>query len=333
MKFLAAAGLAGACLATSPVIAADLFDSGPPPLDAPAPEAELGSNWYIRGDVGYGQNNEATVVPSAGLFPTVGNAPIGDAANPVPITRGNNQTNMGPNFSLGAGYRVNDWFRAEATWTYTPGPGLGTGQTVYCPEQAAAVNNYTYQTINGTTTQTAVPAGYQYDYTKCDGRLNVRQYNNTVLAMGYFDIGHWGIFSPFIGVGAGMNVNSMTGSLTFNQQDTGANYTGAVVSGSAPGVWVTSTGAVDQQGNPIYGPIPRPATQSGTTQPVGPANWTRNINTTKYTIAASAAAGVGIQISQSAILDIGYHITTLDLFGGTKSLLQSVNLGVRYNLN
>jgi hypothetical protein len=331
MKFLAAAGLAGACLATSPVIAADLFDSGPPPLDAPAPEAEFGSNWYIRGDVGYGQNNESTVVPSAGLFPTVGNAPIGDAANPVPITRGNNQTNMGPNFGLGFGYRVNDWFRAEATYTFTPGPGLGTTQTVYCPESANAVSNYTFNAANPN--GIAVPVGYQYDYTKCDGTLNVKQYNNTALAMGYFDLGHWGIFSPFIGVGGGMNVNSMSGSLTFTQQDTGANYTGATVTGSAPGVWVTSTGKLDANGNPIYAPIPRPTVQSGVNQPIGAANWTRNINTTKYTIAASAAAGVGIQISQSATLDIGYHITTLDLFGGTKSLLQSVNLGVRYNLN
>ena len=332
MRFLAAAGLAGACLATLPAFAADLFDSGPPPLDAPlTQQSELGTNWYIRGDIGYGQNKEATVVPSAGLFPTVGNAPIGDANNPVAVTRGNTQTNTGPNFSLGVGYRVNDWFRAEATWTYTPGPGLGTTQTVYCPEAANAVSNYTYNAANPS--GLATPVGYQYDYTQCDGRLNVRQYNNTALAMGYFDIGHWGMFSPFIGVGAGMNVNSMSGSLTFSQQDTGVNYTGAVVTGSAPAVWVDPNRGVDQLGKPIYGPIARPYPQSGVNQPIGPANWTRNIDTTKYTIAASAAVGVGIQVSQSATVDIGYHITTLDLFGGTKSLLQSVNLGVRYNLN
>jgi opacity protein-like surface antigen len=333
MKFLAAAGLAGACLAASPVFAADLFDSAPPPMDAPLQQqSELGANWYIRGDIGYGANKQATVVPSAGLFPTVGNAPIGDASNNVTIQRGNPQMNMGPNFSLGVGYRVNDWFRAEATWTYTPGPGLSTQKTVFCPETTSAVSNYTYnaQNPNGI----ATPAGYQYDYTQCDGRLNVRQYNNTALAMGYFDIGHWGMFSPFIGVGAGMNVNTMTGSLNFHQQDTGAVYGGVVpVNGSAPAIWMDPNLGVDQLGKPIYGPITRPAVQSGTNQPIGPANWTRKIDTTKYTIAASAAVGVGIQISQSATLDVGYHITTLDLFGGTKSLLQSVNLGVRYNLN
>jgi hypothetical protein len=334
MKFLAAAGLAGAFLATSPVFAADLFDSAPPPLDAPtAPsQDELGSNWYIRGDIGYGVYNEPTVLPSAGLFPTIGNAPIGDASSPVQVTRGNNQSVSAANFGLGFGYRVNDWFRAEATWTYSSGPSLGiTNSNVYCPEVANAVSNYSYTA--GSTTGTPTPVGYQYDYTQCDGKLNIKQYNNTALAMGYVDIGHWGIFSPFIGAGAGLNVNSMTGSLTYNQQDTGVTYTGAAVSGTAPGTWVIQTG-IDQAGLPKYTPLKQANPSSGTPQPVGPANWNRRIDTTKYTIAASAAVGVGIQISQSATLDVGYHVTTLDLFGGgAKSLLQSVNVGVRYNLN
>ena len=177
MKFLAAAGLAGAFLATSPVFAADL-DSAPPPLDAPAQsQEELGANWYIRGDVGYGVYNEPTVLPSAGLFPTIGNAPIGDASNPVQVTRANNQNVSAANVSLGFGYRVNDWFRAEATWNYSAGPSLGTTQTVYCPEIANAVSNFTYTAASPA--GVATPVGYQYDYTKCNGRLNIKQFNNT----------------------------------------------------------------------------------------------------------------------------------------------------------
>ena len=125
----------------------------------------------------------------------------------------------------------------------------------------------------------------------------------------------------------------MTGTLTYNQQDTGVSYSGATVTGTAPGQWVVQSG-VDQAGLPVYSPLKQATPSSGTPQPIGPANWNRRIDTTKYTIAASAAAGVGIQISQSATLDVGYHVTTLDLFGGgTKSLLQSINVGVRYNLN
>jgi opacity protein-like surface antigen len=331
MRLLAAAGLVGACLATTPLFAADLFDSAPPPMDMPPPQTELGSNWYIRGDVGYGQIDQATVVPSAGLFPTIGNAPIGDANTPVAVTRGNNQSTMTPTFGLGFGYRVNDWFRVDADWQFSKGPGFGTTQSVYCPEVANAVSNYNTQTVNGVSTVVPVPVGYQYDYTKCDGNLHVNQYNNTALVMGYVDLGHWGLFTPYIGAGAGVNANTMSGSLSFNQQDTGVNYTGATVNGTAPGNWVTQTSM--QNGYPYYSTLQGVTPSSGTRQPVGPANWSRTINTTKYTFAGALAAGVGIQISQSATLDLAYKIMTFDITGGVKSTLQSVNLGVRYNLN
>ena len=123
-------------------------------------------------------------------------------------------------------------------------------QTVYCPEVANAVSNYNTQTVNGTSTIVPVPVGYAYDFTKCDGNLHVNQYNNTALVMGYVDLGHWGLFTPYIGAGAGVNANTMTGSLNFNQQDTGANYAGAQVTGTAPANWVVQTGM--QNGYPYY---------------------------------------------------------------------------------
>ena len=180
MRFLAAACLTGACLATSPLLAADLFES--PPMAMPVEQSELGSNWYIRGDIGYGQITQATVVPSAGLFPTITDMPIGDATTPVPVVRGAAQSTMGPDFGLGFGYRVNDWFRAEADWIYSPGPGWSTQKLVTCPEVANAVSNYSYVNTGNGNTLTAIPVGYQYDYTTCDGRLNGTQNNNTALA-------------------------------------------------------------------------------------------------------------------------------------------------------
>jgi opacity protein-like surface antigen len=272
-------------------------------------------------------------VPSAGLFPTIGNAPIGDAGTPVAVTRGNNQTTMTPDFSLGFGYRVNDWFRIDADYQFSKGPGFGLSQSVYCPEVANAVSNYNVQTVNGVSTIVAVPVGYQYDYTKCDGKLSVNQYNNTGLIMGYIDLGHWGLFTPYIGAGAGVNANSMTGSLTYNQQDTGATYAGATVVGSAPGNWLNQYNGAMQNGYPLYTSLLKPAPTSGTPQPIGPANWNRTINTTKYTFAGELAAGVGIKISQSATLDLAYKIMALDLSAGMKSTMQSLNVGVRYDLN
>jgi opacity protein-like surface antigen len=332
MRLIAAAALAGVCFAASPLFAADLL--GPPADEAPMVETnELGTNWYIRGDVGYGQTTQQTIDPIAsGLFPTIGNQPVGNANTLVPVVRGDNHTSMGADFGLGFGYRVNDFFRVEADWQFSKGPGASINQTVFCPEIANSVSKYTY--ANSTATSgTAIPIGYQYDFTTCNGALNVHQYNNTGLVMGYFDLGHWGIFSPYVGVGGGVNVNTLSGSINFNQTDTGATYAGPVVNGSAPGVWLQPTGSVDQGGNATYQSLSKPPPQTGVPQPIGPANWYRNINTTQYSFAASVAAGLGIKISQSATLDLGYHFTSLNLTGGMNSARQSVSLGVRYNLN
>jgi hypothetical protein len=328
MRLFAVALLGGASLAASPLYAADLFESAPPPMMAPGGQTELGSNWYIRGDVGYGQIDQATVVPQAGLFPTVGMQPVGDASQALSPTRGNNQVTNTAAFGLGMGYRVNDWFRAEADWQYSKGPGFATTQTVFCPEVANAVSNYSYP--GGVPTPT--PVGYQYDFTTCNGQLKMSQYNNTVLAMGYFDLGHWWLFTPYIGAGAGINVNSINGTLAYNQTDTGATYAGPTVTGTAPGNWVVQTG-VDAQGHPTYGPLPLGAPTSGVPQPIGPANWNRNISSTKYSFAGALALGLGVQISQSATLDLYYKAESLDVTQGTSNLLQTFNIGVRYNIN
>ena len=340
-----AAALAGAYLATSPLYAADLFGSAPPPMPAPVDQTELGSNWYIRGDVGLGITKQDTVIPDAGLFPSILNMPNGDAVNPVSVARGNATNTMSANISAGFGYHVNDWFRVEGTWTISNGPAYTQTKTVYCPEVANAVSNYkytnpvnTYDTngnVTGTTyTETATPVGYAYDYTTCNGHLDGRQYNNTVLGMGYVDLGNWGMFSPYVGVGAGVNANTLTGTLHFNQTDTGGLYNGPTVNGTAPATWVDQTATLDMKGRPIYAPTPSSSSPSGQPQPIGSGqNWTRKIDTIKYTLAGSLAAGLGVKLSQSATLDLGYHITSLDMTRGFKNATQSVNLGVRYNLN
>jgi hypothetical protein len=309
----------------------------------------LGSNWYIRGDIGYGQTTQATVVPQAGLFPTIyqggyfqpantfnptylfNGAPSGDASSPVAVTRGNIKSTMAADYSLGFGYRINDWFRVEADYTFSKGPGFSAQTKVYCPGQATAVSNYTYASPADIT---GVPnaIGYQYDWSTCNGRLNTTQYNNTGIVMGYADLGHWGMFSPYIGLGGGINVNTMTGSMQYNNTSDGSVYAGPKITGSAPGIWVAPTGNLDQAGRPVYNYLVN-QNGNGPQIEIGPQNWARTINTTKYTLAASAAAGLGIQISQSATLDLGLHLTTLDLSQGMKQMRESVSLGVRYNIN
>ena len=270
MRLLGLAGLMGACLATSPLLAADLFSSQPPAQAPSVGETELGSNWYIRGDVGYGETKQATIGSNSGLFPALGSQPSGNSTTPVSPVRGNERSIMNADYGIGFGYRVNDWLRAEADLGFSRGPG---DLSVIVPCAKTTTTN-----------------------TTCTGSVNTNQNNFTALAMAYVDLGHWGLFSPYIGGGAGLNVNKIKGSLTYTENDTGAVYSDPTQSGSA-------------------------------------ANWDRTLQATRYSFAAAAAAGLGIQISQSATLDVGYKFETLDITQGIKSLRQAVNVGVRYNLN
>jgi opacity protein-like surface antigen len=359
MRLIAAAGLAGACLATTPLYAADLFGSAPPPMMEPMQQEELGSNWYIRGDVGYGTITQASVVPEAGLLQpdrsagffdpntlawtqmfasngapaTFNDPPIGNPSSPVPVTRGNQQTKPTPTFDIGVGYRVNDWLRVEGTYSFFRGPGFGMQATKICPEVANAVSQTVVTTdASGNPVSTTNPVGYLWSPNPCTGDLNVTQYNHLGIASAYVDLGHWWMgITPYIGGGVGLNVNTISGSLTYKQNDNGQTYPGMSVNGSAPPVWVVQSG-VDASGNPQYAAVQDP---NGRYPGIGfgPQSWERRILSTKYTIAGQIAAGIGMPISQSAMLDLSYKATTTDVFGGVKGLLQTVNLGVRYNIN
>jgi opacity protein-like surface antigen len=343
MRKIAAASIAVALLATTtPSFAADLFGSAPPPLDAP--QTELGSNWYIRGDVGLNFESSPTIVPENNLLPPISDvdittgahfngAPIGDASTNVPIMRGNNKSDQNVNFDLGFGYRVNDYFRLEAMYDYHQGPGLAATGKAYCPGQVNAVSNSVATTTAGVTTYAAIPVGYAYDFSTCNGYLNATQYNNLALANAYVDLGTYWILSPYIGAGFGLNVNTISGNLHYTNTSDGTTYTGPTVTGSAPGLWVVDSGQTAGNDTAVYTPLVGRRTLQGPKMEIGPQNWTRNFNSTKYTFAAALMAGVGIKISQSATLDLGYRYINPTIGGSTKSAIHSFNVGVRYNLN
>ncbi len=337
MRRFIAAALAATALSVSPTLAADLFGSAPAPMSMQGSglsESEVGTNWYLRGDIGYMLQNDATIIPSAGLIPQIltdpltgvkyVNAPIGDAGNPVSATRGNNQSSRSASFDVGLGYRYNDYLRLEATYNFFHGPGLGYAQSTLCPNTTSAVSNYTYP--GGV--PTPVPVGYLWAPTACNGYLNASQYNNLLLGSAYIDLGnYWGV-TPYIGAGAGLNANTVSGSTSFFNASDGSPFLGNTsATAGAPLVNVTQTG-VDAQGHPIYTPLGvQPQVAFGT------QNWNRTISSTKYTIAGALMAGIGYQLSPSATLDIGYRYISTDLLGSTRNSNQEVHVGVRYMAN
>jgi opacity protein-like surface antigen len=96
-------GVLGVCCG-SVATAADLGASAPPLLDsAPLLVDEFGSNWYLRGDIGYRFNTN---------FDSLRNL------DPPPAVRDPEVTNNTWVFGAGVGYKWN-WFRADITGDFS----------------------------------------------------------------------------------------------------------------------------------------------------------------------------------------------------------------------
>ena len=320
MKAFAAA-LAGLVVASTPSLGADLFGTAGPPTSFPAtesPTAEVGSNWYLRGDVGASLDSVPSVTFSSTSVPPAGNAS-------TPLSVGSSASRLSHDFlaDIGIGYRFNNYFRVDATYEYRSGPGGSGTSTVICP-YAASGETSQVPDANGVDEL----LGYYYNPSNtCNGVLNLNQHNNMALANGYIDMGtYWGV-TPYVGAGAGVNVQSTSGSLSFFETANGQPYAADLSpTGAFPQQWVTLSGA-------RVTPQPQIAF---TTQ-----NWNRTISSTKYSLAIALMAGVGIQISPSATLDIGYRYlntgaSTIYLSSPASSYLknsnvsQEIKVGIRY---
>jgi len=154
VKFFIAAGAAS--LMSSAAFAADMAIA-PPPYAPPVVE-DFGG-WYLRGDIGF-SNQRVNRLNN-----------VLDANN---LTSSQKLSfNTAGIFGLGAGYRFNNWFRADVTGEYRGNSQFhGTDQITY---------------VGGVGTDT-------YRATKSEW---------VVLANGYVDLGTWWCMTPFIGAGVG----------------------------------------------------------------------------------------------------------------------------------
>jgi opacity protein-like surface antigen len=283
MKVLLSLACAGLTAAAGPAFGADLFGTAPPstyPAIQDPATFEVGSNWYVRGDLGISFDNAPTLSLSNISIP-----PPGYFGAPLPAYAGTNMNSRDFTGGVGFGYRVNNYLRFDATWDYRNGPGGSSETTVVCP-----------YALSGLTTQGANPfeIGYLYNTSNtCDGAANIRQYNNTFLANGYVDLGTYAGFTPYVGGGLGFNMNVMSGSLNYYETANGQAYAADLTpTGTFPQIWVNQYGAaITPQPNIAF----------------APQNWSRSINATTYAMAFALTAGFGFQLTPSATLDIGYR--------------------------
>jgi opacity protein-like surface antigen len=178
VKFLVAAGAAS--LLSSMAFAADMPMITPPPMYAPAPPADFGG-WYLRGDIGFSNQS-------------VNNIRKSDPAAYSQISSLNETNNFdtGGIFDVGAGYRFNNWFRADVTAQYR-------GKTNF----------------KGTDVFTASASGLAYN---AQDDYNASKSELLFLANAYVDLGTWWCVTPFIGAGIGTSRVSISGFT-----DTGVN--------------------------------------------------------------------------------------------------------------
>ena len=136
---------------------------------------------------------------------------------------------------VGVGYRINDYLRLDATWDYHNGPARDRSGSVICPYGLTAVVN-----------RSPAARGYLYDTTQtCDGFSSSKQHDNTFLGNAYVDLGTYSGFTPYVGGGLGLNINSLTQNLNFDETANGLPYVADLTpTGIAPvpAVWVNRLG-------------------------------------------------------------------------------------------
>lgn len=180
LKKLIAAGAAS--LISSAALAADL---PPPPMYVPPPVEDFGG-WYLRGDIGF-SNQQVKRLDNALYYTpgtTVQNTGLGFDSAGI--------------FGLGAGYRFNNWFRADITGEYR-------GKSNF--------HGVDIVSFNGVPTSTNTYTGSKSEW--------------LVLANAYFDLGTWWCITPFIGAGLGGAYNQLS-----SFQDSGVRYTNGALSNS-----------------------------------------------------------------------------------------------------
>lgn len=112
-RMLVAAALVAAT--AGPALAADIWT---PPVQGPVVEpvpVEFGSNWYLRGDIGYRTHAEPSGEYRSGAFPTctLCNGPYEDEEIAESVA-----------FGVGAGYKISPWLRADVTADYMAPAGF-----------------------------------------------------------------------------------------------------------------------------------------------------------------------------------------------------------------
>lgn len=150
----------------------------------PIPVEEFASGWYLRGDIG--MSNQRVAKLDNALFAT---APGLTWLDPGSF-------GAAPIFAFGVGYEFNKWLRVDVTGEYR--------------------GKSTFRALD------AYPAGPGYGPGSNDYLVFKDEW--VAMANAYIDLGTWWGLTPFVGAGAGMSYNRLSGFRDINVPNNAVAY-------------------------------------------------------------------------------------------------------------
>jgi opacity protein-like surface antigen len=298
----ALAGLLAISVA-SPAMAADMLKySYQAPPDLEQAPVEIGSGWYLRADVGWSKDKGGQLSPDIAMA----------------LTQNSWQADVG------AGFKWNSWFRSELMFGFHKMQNFNsTGAKVTCPYQLTGLS------VTDPATNKTTEIGYLWDSQKetCSPVQSANLRRQELMLNSFVDLGTWGGITPYVGAGVGVAALTTKGSLQYYKTSDGSAYSADLTPiGTFPHIWL------DGAGNQIS---PQPAVS------YAKQDWTKRLKQTSYNFAWALMAGVGIDLTPRAKLDIGYRFANLGKYTSLVSPVtgqtvtttlrtQEVHVGMRY---
>jgi len=178
LKHLLAA--TAASIVSTAALAADL-PIAPPPAYAPPPPVDFGG-WYLRGDIGFSNQNVKSVVDTNS-----------NAYNNLALSQTTN-FDTGGIYDIGFGYQFNNWFRADVIGQYR-----------------GSANFKGVDSFTGYGPAAGFVGTDNYSASKSEWLF---------MANAYVDLGTWWCITPFVGAGIGaarVSINNFTDTGDFIQ--------------------------------------------------------------------------------------------------------------------
>lgn len=281
----AALGIASA----GPARAADMPFFSPPdtPIDV---ESELGTGWYLRGDVGYSNITSPQV--------------IGDLIDATVRTG----TASG---ALGVGYQHNSWLRTEFALDRAVIRPNATSTPFWCPYSNHPLSSQPEYGPDGQVTEPSRKLGYGVDLQEtCYSRTTGNLSRISGMFNAYLDLGNWFGLTPYVGAGVGASYVRSSGAINYFKTSDGTPYAPDLSPEDGyPLVWV------DKYSGDIFYPKPN--------IPFAQQYWDRNRAKSSWKFAWSLMAGASYDVTENLKLDIGYRFLNSGKYTGLQGFTGS----------